>query len=100
DNEGGERELDQLIEDSHLQEETVFQKLKVLQTTIDGAEAFTTQKDRIVLLSPLLGLVELAKRSTTVKAGSPEFLANLDYPDYLDRSKRLQEKWELLSEHL
>ncbi|WP_373528371.1 proteasome protein [Nostoc sp.] len=101
DSEGGERELDQLIEDSlHLQEETVFQKLKVLQTTIDGAEAFTTQKDRIVLLSPLLGLAELAKRSSTVKAGSPEFLANLDYPDYLDRSKRLQEKWELLSERL
>ncbi|MBN3899590.1 MAG: proteasome protein [Nostoc sp. NOS(2021)] len=104
DSEGGERELDQLIEyspaNSHLHEETVFQKLKVLQTTIDGAEAFTTQKDRIVLLSPLLGLAELAKRSTTVKAGSPEFLANLDYPDYLDRSKRLQEKWERLSEGL
>ncbi len=71
-----------------------------LQTTIDGAEAFTTQKDRIVLLSPLLGLAELAKRSSTVKAGSPDFLANLDYPDYLDRSKRLQDKWELLSERL
>lgn len=100
DSEGGERELDQLIEDSDLQEETVFQKLKVLQTTIDGAEAFTTQKDRIVLLSPLLGLAELAKRSSTVKAGSTEFLANLDYPDYLDRSKRLQEKWQRLSQQL
>jgi len=83
-----------------LQESSVFQKLKVLQTTIDAASAFTTQKDRIVLLSPLLGLAELAKRSTTVKAGSPEFLANLDYPDYLDRSKRLQEKWGRLSDRL
>ncbi|MDZ7966281.1 MAG: proteasome protein [Nostoc sp. DedSLP03] len=100
DSEGGERELDHLIEDSHLEEETVLQKLKVLQTTIDGAAAFTTQKDRIVLLSPLLGLAELAKRSSKVKAGSPDFLANLDYPDYLDRSKRLQEKWELLSKNL
>ncbi|MBW4689042.1 MAG: proteasome protein [Komarekiella atlantica HA4396-MV6] len=104
DSEGGERELDQLIEDSlvknPLQEETVFQKLKVLQTIIDGASAFTTQKDRIVLLSPLLGLADLAKRSSTVKAGSPEFLANLDYPDYLDRSKRLQQKWASLSEYL
>ena len=101
--EGGERELDQLIndnEDRPLQESSVFQKLKVLQTTIDGASAFTTQKDRIVLLSPLLGLADLAKRSTTVKAGSPEFLANLDYPDYLDRSKRLQDKWRQLSERL
>lgn len=104
DSEGGERELDQLIADSvahnNLQESSVFQKLKVLQTTIDGASAFTTQKDRVVLLSPLLGLADLAKRSTTVKAGTPEFLANLDYPNYLDRSKRLQEKWGQLSERL
>jgi hypothetical protein len=101
DSEGGERELDQLIQDvSPLPETAVFQKLKVLQTTIDGASAFTTQKDRIVLLSPLLGLAELAKRSSTVKAGSPEFLANLDYPDYLERSKRLQQKWEQLSDRL
>jgi hypothetical protein len=100
--EGGERELDQLIEEANtpLYEGTVVQKLKVLQTTIDGASAFTTQKDRIVLLSPLLGLAELAKRSSSVKAGSPEFLSNLDYPDYLERSKRLQQKWTSLSERL
>ncbi|AFZ22837.1 dynamin family protein [Cylindrospermum stagnale PCC 7417] len=103
-NEGGERELDYLIEDSlvpnAMDGKTVFQKLKVLQTIIDGAEAFTSQKDRIVLLSPLLGLAELAKRSSTVKAGSPEFLANLDYPNYLEQSKRLQQKWGRLSELL
>ncbi|MEA5559172.1 proteasome protein [Nodularia spumigena] len=101
DSEGCERELDRFIESSRILEEAdVFRKLKVLQTTIDAARAFTTQADRIVLLSPLLGLAELAKRSTTVKAGSPEFLANLDYPDYLERSKRLQQKWELLSTRL
>lgn len=103
-NEGGERILDFLIEDhpnsQPLQTEIVFQKLKVLQTIIDGAEAFTSQKDRIVLLSPLLGLAELAKRSTKVKAGSEEFLANLDYPDYLERSRKLQEKWGKLSDKL
>jgi hypothetical protein len=104
DSEGGERILDFLIEDhpnsQPLQTEVVFQKLKVLQTIIDGAEAFTSQKDRIVLLSPLLGLAELAKRSTKVKAGSEEFLANLDYPDYLERSRKLQEKWGKLSDKL
>ncbi|WP_071187325.1 dynamin family protein [Trichormus sp. NMC-1] len=104
DSEGGERILDFLIEDhlnsQPLQTDIVFQKLKVLQTIIDGAEAFTSQKDRIVLLSPLLGLAELAKRSTTVKAGSEEFIANLDYPDYLERSKRIQQKWGKLSERL
>lgn len=101
DSEGYERELDRFIESSRiLTEQDVLEKLKVLQTTIDAANAFTTHPDRIVLLSPLLGLAELAKRSTTVKAGSPEFLANLDYPDYLERSKRLQQKWEILSTRL
>ncbi|MTJ54670.1 proteasome protein [Anabaena sp. UHCC 0253] len=99
--EGGERELDLLIanqsDSQPLQTNTVFQKLKVLKTIIDGAEAFTSQKDRIVLLSPLLGLSELAKRSSQVKAGSEEFLANLDYPEYLERSKKLQQKWGDLS---
>ena len=99
--EGGERELDLLIanqsDDQPLQISTVFQKLKVLKTIIDGAEAFTSQKDRIVLLSPLLGLAELAKRSSQVKAGSAEFLANLDYPDYLEKSRKLQRKWGDLS---
>jgi hypothetical protein len=102
--EGGERQLDSLIDDktdnNPLNESTVCQQLKVLQTTIDGASAFTTQKERILLLSPLLGLADLAKRSSKVKAGSPEFLADLDYPDYLDRSNRLQEKWGRLSERL
>ncbi|QSV66806.1 MAG: proteasome protein [Aphanizomenon flos-aquae DEX188] len=104
DSEGGERELDLLVNNPSdfqpLQTNTVFQKLKVLKTIIDGAEAFTTQKDRIVLLSPLLGLAELAKRSSQVKAGSEEFLANLDYPDYLERPKKLQQKWGSLSEAL
>jgi hypothetical protein len=104
DSEGGQRVLDFLIEDhpnsQPLQTEVVFQKLKVLKTIIDGADAFTNEKDRIVLLSPLLGLSELAKRSTRIKAGSDEFLANLDYPDYLERSKKLQEKWGKLSEKL
>ncbi|NES99449.1 MAG: proteasome protein [Sphaerospermopsis sp. SIO1G1] len=104
DSEGGERVLDVLIEDQldsqPLQTEVVFEKLKVLQTIIDGADAFTNQKERIVLLSPLLGLAELSKRSTSVKAGSEKFLANLDYPEYLDRSKKLQEKWGKLSEKI
>lgn len=102
--EGGERELDLLInhqsDSQSLETNTVFQKLKVLKTIIDGAEAFTSQKDRIVLLSPLLGLAELAKRSGQVKAGSEEFLANLDYPEYLERPKKLQQKWGDLSEAL
>ncbi|NET72970.1 MAG: proteasome protein [Sphaerospermopsis sp. SIO1G2] len=104
DSEGGERVLDVLIEDQldsqPLQTEVIFEKLKVLQTIIDGADAFTNQKERIVLLSPLLGLAELSKRSTSVKAGSEQFLANLDYPEYLDRSKKLQEKWGKLSEKI
>ena len=101
DSEGGERELDKLISDTTpITETEVFRSLPVLQTIIDGAKAFTNHPERIILLSPLLGLAELAKRSTTVKVGSLEFIANLEYPDYLERSKRLQEKWGLLSQRL
>ncbi len=71
-----------------------------METIIDGGRAFTSEDDRIVLLSPLLGLAELSKRSTKVKAGSDEFLANIDYPDYLERPKKLQEKWGRLSQKL
>ena len=76
--EGGERELDLLIanqsDSQPLQTNAVFQKLKVLKTIIDGAEAFTSQKDRIVLLSPLLGLSEFAKRSSQIKQVLRNFL--------------------------
>lgn len=48
----------------------------------------------------MLGLAELAQLYTTIKAGSEQFLANLDYPNYLNRSKRLQNKWCKLSERL
>ncbi|WP_017714818.1 dynamin family protein [Kamptonema formosum] len=111
-NEGGEKILDELIgEDGYFDdilqlggepvtEESVLEKLRVLKTTLAGAQAFTNQKDRIVLLSPLLGLADLAKRAGAVRAGSPEFLANLDYPGYLDQSKRLRQKWGKLSERL
>jgi hypothetical protein len=111
-NDGGEQILDELIgEDSPFDdffqldtepvtEEGVLEKLRVLKTTLAGAQAFTNQKDRIVLLSPLLGLADFAKRAGAVKAGSPEFLANLDYPGLLDQAKRLRQKWGKLSERL
>lgn len=104
-NDGGERVLDDLIGENvfprkPVLEETVFQQLNVLRTTIAGVQTFTTQKDRILLLSPLLGLADLAKHSTIVQAGSQEWLANLSYPGFLDESKRLQEKWGHLSERL
>jgi hypothetical protein len=103
-NEGGERILDSLIAEEYhgkpLETKVVLENLKILETIIDGGRAFTSEDDRIVLLSPLLGLAELSKRSTKVKAGSDEFLANIDYPDYLERPKKLQEKWGRLSQKL
>ncbi len=102
--EGGERELDKLINDGasngSLSEEKIRQKLKVLNTIIDNASAFTTQPDRIVLLDQLMGLADLAKRDSTVKAGSDEFLANLEYPGYLHQSQRMGQKWGNLSQSL
>ena len=102
--EGRERELDKLIDDAAsntlLTQETVLQKLSILNTTIDNASAFTTEPDRIVLLDQLMGLADLAKRDSTVKAGSDEFLANLEYPGYLQQSQRMRQKWGRLSERL
>jgi len=108
DSEGGEKVLDELIDDTGsdplvgevLSEEDILSQLSVLRTTIATAQAFTTHKDRIVLLSPLLGLADLAKRSSSVKAGSQGFLANLEYPGFLDNSKRLRHKWGQLSKTL
>ena len=101
--EGGERELDKLINDggnNPLTQETVRQKLRVLNTTIDNASAFTTEPDRIVVLDQLMGLADLAKRDSRVKAGSDEFLANLEYPGYLQQSQRMRQKWGDLSQRL
>jgi hypothetical protein len=101
--EGGERKLDQLINsavNSSLTEETVLQTLSVLKTIINNAKAFTSQQERIVLLDQLMGLADLAKRSNTVKAGSDEFLANLEYDSFLEQSKRMRQKWGGLSEQL
>ncbi|MCL1471219.1 dynamin family protein [Argonema antarcticum] len=111
-NEGGERILDELIDESPLEdiipldsepltENSVLEKLKVLKTTVATAQAFTTQKDRIFLVSPLVELAELSKNSSNVQVGSPEFLADLDYPpDRWSQSRRLREKWSRLSEKL
>jgi Dynamin family len=103
-NEGGERELDKLIgndtSNHSLSETEVLQKLNVLRTTIDQASAFTTEKERIILLDQLMGIADLAKRSSSVTVASPNFLANLDYPGFLDKSKRMREKWGKLSQKL
>ncbi|MBD2183945.1 dynamin family protein [Aerosakkonema funiforme] len=111
-NEGGERILDEMIEenaiddilpfeDEPLSENSVLEKLKVLKTTVASAQAFTTEKNRIFLLSPLWGLGDLAKNSSNVQVGSPEFMANLDYLfDRGEKSRQLREKWQRLSEKL
>ena len=110
---GGEKVLDELISDNApfegmepqvaepLDEETVLEKLKVLKTIIASARALTARPDRIVLLSPLLALADLAERSPRdVAVGSQEFLANLQYPGFLEQSIKIQKKWERLSEGL
>lgn len=105
DSDGGERVLDELIgndifEQEPLSEATVLEKLKILKNTIAGAQAFTNQQDRIVLLSPLLKLADLTEVSSTVQAGSSEWLANLEYNNSLKQFKPLRQKWKQLSERL
>ncbi len=98
-----EKSLDELIDHfvrEPLRKETVLEKLNVLRTTIASTRALTAEKDRSVLLSPMLGLADLAKRSSQVKIGSEEFLSQLNYPGKLDESKRMRDKWRQLSVRL
>jgi hypothetical protein len=101
---GGERELDNLIADNSdnqsLSETTILSRLNVLRTTIDQASAFTSQQELIVLLDQLMGIADLAKRSTSITVASEDFLANLHYPISLDQSKRMRDKWGKLSQKL
>ncbi|MCM0588948.1 MAG: proteasome protein [Gloeotrichia echinulata DEX184] len=102
--EGGERELDNLIADNSdnqsWSETTILEKLNVLRTTIDQASAFTSKKERIVLLDQRMGIADLAKRSTSITVASRDFLADLHYPGFLDQSKRMRDKWGKLSQKL
>ncbi|MFN6541354.1 MAG: proteasome protein [Nostoc sp. EkiNYC01] len=83
-----------------LDEQKVLEKLKILNTTIATAQAFTSRQDRILLLSPLLGLAELKKRSRTIQIGSQQFLVKLETPGFLDEAERMRSYWEKLSEKL
>jgi hypothetical protein len=98
-----ERRLEEIINsavNNPLTENTVFQRLNVLKTTINDASSFTSQPDRVILLDQLMHLADLAKRSSGVKAGSEQFLANLEVHSSLDKSKQMRQKWGHLSELL
>ncbi|MGK7901677.1 MAG: dynamin family protein [Hormoscilla sp.] len=83
-----------------LEEAEVLQELKILNLTVAGARNLTTEKDRIVLLSQMWALQELAERFSTLQVGSPEFAPELE--NYLgkDDETRLRQKWQELSEKL
>ncbi len=86
-----------LLQNNLLTEETVLENLKTLKTTMASAKALIpdNKTERIVLLSPLLGLAETAKISQNIQVGSDNFaLANTTI------SKQIQTKWGELSNKL
>lgn len=100
-----EETIDRLIgfsEDDRtlLSEAEVLQELPILNLTVAGARNLTTEEERIVLLSQMWALQELAERSTTLQVSSPEFAPNLE--KYLGKNdeERLRQKWQQLSERL
>lgn len=107
-NEGGEQIIDELIandsddplDNFQITEATVLEKLTVLQTTIAHATGFTVRQDRIVFLSPILALSELATRFSQIQVGSETFIKNLNYQGYLEPSNRFQSKWRKLSQKI
>ncbi len=96
----GEEIEDDLFQMSQLKEDEVLEKLKILKITIALAQALTTQKERIVLLSQIFGLTELAKLSSTLQVSSPEFAVNLENLVNQEESKRRRQQWEQLSSRL
>lgn len=100
-NDGAEMILDKLIqEDNSLTEELVLEKLKILKTTINHAQSFSSKKDSILLLSPLLSLFLLSQSSTLIQVGTQEFLNILHSPNYLSQTKRMRQKWKDLRDKL
>lgn len=85
-----------------LKEEVVLEQLKVLKTLIHSGQAFTTDAKRLLFLSPLLGIADLAKQKPhNVQVGSLEFMAKLDYPDGpLVKAKKVRDKWQQLGDLL
>lgn len=93
-----EQILDNLLLQNNLfTEETVLENIKTLKTTIASAKALIPdhKTERIVLLSPLLGLAETAKISQNIQVGSDNFaLSNTTF------AKQIQSKWGELSNKL
>ncbi|NET30275.1 MAG: dynamin family protein [Okeania sp. SIO1I7] len=75
-----------------LEEKEVLEKLEVLRLTMTGARGLTTKPERVVLLSQMSALKELAQRSTTLEVCSPEFMLELE--KYQDD---IAPKWKQLS---
>jgi hypothetical protein len=89
---------DWLSETEPLTENTVLEKLPVLQNHLATAQALTTKAHRIVFLSPLLGMAHLSK-NLSIKVSSDEFLAKLN-SRWLGEYEQIQEKWRQLGETL
>ncbi|MCX7595195.1 MAG: dynamin family protein [Fischerella sp.] len=94
-----ERTLDELVDEPLLSEETILERLSILQLTIASASNLTAEKKNIVLLSQLHGLTKLAELSSLVQVCSPEFLPELDIPNK-PQEVELREKWQQLSQML
>ncbi|MEM7727593.1 MAG: dynamin family protein [Cyanobacteria bacterium P01_A01_bin.45] len=94
-----ERIIDELLDELLLSEETVLERLKILQLTLASASNLTTEKKNIVLLSQLYGLTKKAEISRLIQVCSPEFLPELDVPSK-PQFVEMREKWQQLSEML
>ncbi|AKG22762.1 dynamin family protein [Calothrix sp. 336/3] len=94
-----QRNLEELLDEPLLSEETVLENLGILQLTIASASNLTTEKKNIVLLSQLHGLSKLNELDSFVKVSSPEFLPELAIP-LQSPEVATREKWLQLSQML
>lgn len=97
----GEDAIGFLLSDASntLDEDRVYRELHPLKKVIEGAEAFTPRSDRIVLLSSILALGELAERYPELPIGSELFHRD-QLADALPQARRMRDQWRALSQQL
>ena len=95
------KEEDAIFEPQPINDTQVYDQIRVLKNAIASAQAFTNQPNRIVLLSPKLSLAEQSKRLPyEIQVGSPRLLGELQHPETVQSTQRINRKWQQLSQRL
>lgn len=77
----------------------VLKKVPALRTHLATVKSFVSEPERMVLLSPLIGLSELSKNMESIQVGSLGFSAQLT-SSLLDEPNRIRDYWRQVGDQL